>query len=238
MKKTLLLIASLAVAFPAAAVVTDCVQRIDNNLDKSTKEKVAYCLAPANEPLPDMGTTTQIVTLGSEGVKKPATKKRIPPAQPKKKRIKKYNKAKEVRSVDYLEYNRYPEFRNDIISSYDEKLALEAAGEAVGIMACDENGSCAYKMMRREAMSDTLSVGTPEEIRKQQEEKRKELEAYYAKHNPEIEKQVQGEPVSSHFLSDELLILEGYEAAPPPSEEEEQAAQQQRVEELPPTFQK
>ena len=126
MNKSLAVFFFLFLTAPLFAAVSTCETRVDKHPGSSTQERVDYCL---NEELDttDGTPTTEVVLSDVYSVQypKPKTKKSAP-----KQEVTKIYEQEPV-SMEYLDQDRYPVFRNDILPRINEGFAHEAALDAL-----------------------------------------------------------------------------------------------------------
>lgn len=118
MKKLSVLFLLLAAGLPLGAQST-CEIRVDRNLDKTTMQKVHYCLFPEEEPEEPESQVIYFAAYDSRAPR-PVEKPRIPMEiiQPEGAV---YNGASLSKNREYWEAKHYPLFTNDIPSSEDER---------------------------------------------------------------------------------------------------------------------
>ena len=133
MKKLFYVFVFSFAAAPLLAAVSTCETRVDKHQDASTSERVNYCLT--EEPAPEEAPATEVVLSDVYSVQypKPKTKK----AQPQTQQTKIYNEG--PTSMEYLDRDDYPAFRNDIMPSLSEDEAHAAAIEALSSQDTQEN---------------------------------------------------------------------------------------------------
>ena len=107
----------LAALAPAAYAQSTCETRVDRNLDKTTQQKVEYCLTPEPEKVPNEPRVVYFSSYYATSPK-PNAKVKIPRyiEQPGKK----YKETPLSRNREYWEAVVYPLFENDTLSSQDE----------------------------------------------------------------------------------------------------------------------
>ena len=108
----------LAALAPAAYAQSTCETRVDRNLDKTTQQKVEYCLTPEPEKVPNEPRVVYFSSFYATSPK-PNAKVKIPRyiEQPGKK----YKETPLSRNREYWEAVVYPLFENDTLSSQDER---------------------------------------------------------------------------------------------------------------------
>ena len=108
----------LAALAPAAYAQSTCETRVDRNLDKTTQQKVEYCLTPEPEKVPNEPRVVYFSSYYATSPK-PNAKVKIPRyiEQPGKK----YKETPLSRNREYWEAVVYPLFENDTLSSQDER---------------------------------------------------------------------------------------------------------------------
>lgn len=126
MKKILFLLLVSFAAAPLLAAASTCQTRVDNNLDKSTAEKVRRCLT--EEPEPENDTpVTEVILSDTYSVQYPKQKTKKKNSQPQT--IKIYEE--QPVSTEFLNRRDYPAFRNDILPSANMETAHDTALEAL-----------------------------------------------------------------------------------------------------------
>ena len=165
MKKLGCFFAFSFVAGSLFAAASTCETRVDKHPNATTSERVEYCLteeSPAEEQ-----DTTEVVLSDVYSVQypKPKTKQRAPVQQ-----VTKVFTTAPV-SMEYLDRDDYPAFRNDIMPSLSPEDAHTAALEALGspVSAKENTGKKSLKKPGREmkvppqaevpAVTDTASYG-------------------------------------------------------------------------------
>lgn len=107
-----------ALLAPAAYAQSTCETRVDRNLDKSTQQKVEYCLTPEPEKVPN---EPRVVYFSSYYVSSPKPKDKVKIPRYIKQPGKKYKEEPLSRNREYWEAVVYPLFENDTLSSQDER---------------------------------------------------------------------------------------------------------------------
>ncbi len=117
MKKLSILFLLLAAGVPVCAQST-CETRVDSNLDKTTMQKVHYCLTPEAEP--DPGPEPQVVYFSAYDSRAPRPVKRKIPLEIVQPGVV-YHEEALSKNREYWEAKSYPLFTNDVLSSQDEQ---------------------------------------------------------------------------------------------------------------------
>ena len=119
MKKLTVLFLLLAAGLPLCAQST-CETRVDRNLDKTTMQKVHYCLYPEEEPSTEPESQVIYFAAYDSRAPRPSQKPRIPMeiVQPEGAV---YHEEALSKNREYWEAKHYPLFTNDIPSSEDER---------------------------------------------------------------------------------------------------------------------
>ena len=125
MKKLIYVFALSLLAAPLYAAASTCETRVDKNLDKSTRQKVEFCLT--EEPEPEAEAATEVILSDTYSVQYPKPKK--PQAEPTQQVIEKYTPGPV--SQEYLDRDDYPAFRNDSLPRLSDEEAHETALEAL-----------------------------------------------------------------------------------------------------------
>lgn len=125
MKKLIYVFALSLLAAPLYAAASTCETRVDKNLDKSTRQKVEFCLT--EEPEPEAEAATEVILSDTYSVQYPKPKK--PLAEPTQQVIEKYTPGPV--SQEYLDRDDYPAFRNDSLPRLSDEEAHETALEAL-----------------------------------------------------------------------------------------------------------
>ena len=118
MKKLTVLFLLLAAGAPLCAEST-CETRVDRNLDKTTMQKVHYCLTPEAEP--DPGPEPQVVYFAAYDSRAPRPVKHKIPMEIVQPENAIYHEEALSKNREYWEAKNYPLFTNDIPSSEDER---------------------------------------------------------------------------------------------------------------------
>lgn len=118
MKKLTALFLLLAAGAPLCAEST-CETRVDRNLDKTTMQKVHYCLTPEAEP--DPGPEPQVVYFAAYDSRAPRPVKHKIPMEIVQPENAVYHEEALSKNREYWEAKNYPLFTNDIPSSEDER---------------------------------------------------------------------------------------------------------------------
>ena len=133
MKKFLVFVACSSLTASAWAA-SDCVTRVDKNLDKTTAEKIEFCLTEEVET-PAETPTTEVIFSDTHEVQYPQSKSKSKKQKnkqvqsTKKKNAKKRSSA--TVSTEYYEVSEYPAFRNDVHPRQSAEDAHEVALEAL-----------------------------------------------------------------------------------------------------------
>ncbi len=126
MKKLIYVFVLSLTSAPLHAAASTCQTRVDKNLDKSTRQKVEYCLT--QEPQDTQAdAVTEVVLSDTYSVQYPKPKKAKAAPQPQV--IKKYSTGPV--SQEYLDRDDYPAFRNDSLPRLSDEEAHETALEAL-----------------------------------------------------------------------------------------------------------
>lgn len=113
-------------AAPLFAAASTCETRVDKNLDKSTSEKVERCLTEEPE-IQDEGPVTEVILSDTYSVQYPKAKaKKTAQTQ----QVTKVYSTAPV-SVEFLDRDDYPAFRNDVMPSISAEDAHAAALQAL-----------------------------------------------------------------------------------------------------------
>ena len=118
MKKLTVLFLLLAAGAPLCAEST-CETRVDRTLDKTTMQKVHYCLTPEAEP--DPGPEPQVVYFAAYDSRAPRPVKHKIPMEIVQPENAIYHEEALSKNREYWEAKNYPLFTNDIPSSEDER---------------------------------------------------------------------------------------------------------------------
>ena len=128
MKKFLVFAVCSFLASPLLAAST-CVSRVDKNLDKSTAEKIDFCLTEEVD-LTEEAPSTELIFSDTQDVQYPKRKnKRSAKTSAPKQDNKVY--IQPPVSLEYSDRNEYPSFRNDTLPSINAETAHETALEAL-----------------------------------------------------------------------------------------------------------
>ena len=128
MKKFLLFAVCSLAAIPLMAAST-CVSRVDKNLDKTTAEKIDFCLT--EEPvLTDETPATEVVLSETQTVQYPKPKTKRKKNTPAKQQTTKVYTTAPV-SLEYYDRETYPAFRNDTLPRVSVETAHETALQAI-----------------------------------------------------------------------------------------------------------
>ena len=127
MKNLLTVLTLVLINSPLALAASNCVSRVDKHLDKTTAEKVEYCLAEDQEE-EDAGPVTEVILTDTYSVQYPKQKQNPAPNRPQERTFKKYSTA--PIEMTYTDQKKYPHFRNDIMPSLSAEEANETAMEA------------------------------------------------------------------------------------------------------------
>lgn len=103
-----------------------CETRVDKNLDKTTAEKVRYCLMEDENPS-DSKPTSHVIATDIYDVKYP--QKKTTPSETQPQTIKQYKAG--VTTVQYVDRPDYPAFRNATLPHISEIEAHETALESI-----------------------------------------------------------------------------------------------------------
>lgn len=133
MKKLFYVFALSFAAAPLLAAASTCETRVDKHQDASTSERVEYCLT--EDPAPEETPATEVVLSDVYSVQYPKPKTKKAPAQTQETKV--YTKA--PTSMEYLDRDDYPAFRNDILPVMNDEQAHSAALEALSGTAPTEN---------------------------------------------------------------------------------------------------
>lgn len=145
MKKLIYVFALSLATAPLHAAASTCETRVDKNLDKSTRQKVEFCLT--EEPEPEAEAAKEVILSDTYSVQYPKPKE--PQAAPTQQVIKKYT-AGPV-SQEYLDRDDYPAFRNDSLPRLSDEEAHETALEALHQQAAPAQPAKAKKPARKKA---------------------------------------------------------------------------------------
>ena len=127
--KKFLLLAICSFSAPALLAASTCVSRVDKNLDKSTAEKIDFCLTEEVE-LTEETPATEVIYSDTQSVQYPRPKtKRQQKASAKQQTTKVYTTSPV--SLEYFNREEYPSFRNDTLPSINAESAHETALEAL-----------------------------------------------------------------------------------------------------------
>lgn len=125
MKKLFYVFVFSFTAAPLLAAASTCETRVDKHQDASTSERVEYCLT--EDPAPEETPATEVVLSDVYSVQYPKTKTKKAPAQTQETKV--YTKA--PTSMEYLDRDDYPAFRNDILPLINDDDAHAVALEAL-----------------------------------------------------------------------------------------------------------
>lgn len=117
MNKLSILFLLLAAGVPLCAQST-CETRVDRNLDKTTMEKVHYCLTPEEEPVSDK--EPQVIYFSAYDSRAPRPVKHKIPLEIVQPGVV-YHEEALSKNREYWEAKSYPLFTNDVLSSQDEQ---------------------------------------------------------------------------------------------------------------------
>lgn len=127
--KKFLLLAVCSFSAPALLAASTCVSRVDKNLDKSTAEKIDFCLTEEVD-LTEETPVTEVIYSDTQSVQYPRPKtKRQQKSSNKQQTTKVYTTAPV--SLEYFNREEYPAFRNDTLPSIHADSAHETALEAL-----------------------------------------------------------------------------------------------------------
>lgn len=154
MKKLIYVFALSLAAAPLHAAASTCETRVDKNLDKSTRQKVEFCLTeePEEEPAP-----TEVIISDTYSVQYPKPKE--PKAAPAQQVIEKYTPGPV--SQEYLDRDDYPAFRNDSLPRLSDEEAHETALDALHQQATAAQSVKAQKPARKKASKPARKKAQP-----------------------------------------------------------------------------
>ncbi|MBR3632594.1 MAG: hypothetical protein IKN49_06020 [Elusimicrobiaceae bacterium] len=135
MKTIWITLLAIAVTTPAWAA-SNCVSRVDKNLNKTTQEKINYCLEEDQTPEAP-ADTTEIVWSETYSVQFPKQKQNAKEKEAPQTQIKTVPNDTPV-SKEYLDRKTYPPFRNDTMPRMSAEQAHETAMEALQQNAADK----------------------------------------------------------------------------------------------------
>lgn len=133
MKKLFYVFVFSFAAAPLLAAASTCETRVDKHQDASTTERVNYCLT--EEPEEEETQATEVVLSDVYSVQYPKPKTKKAPAQTQETKL--YNQG--PTSMEYLDRDDYPAFRNDIMPAMNEEDAHAAALEVLSSQNIPEN---------------------------------------------------------------------------------------------------
>ena len=128
MKNIWIALFTVAVTVPAMAA-SNCVSRVDKNLNKTTTEKINYCLEEDQTPEPP-ADTTEVVWSETYSVQFPKPKQKAQEQPAPQTQIKTVPSDTPV-SREYLDRQTYPPFRNDTMPRMAPDVAHQMAMEAL-----------------------------------------------------------------------------------------------------------
>lgn len=127
MKKLIYVFVLSLLAAPWPASASTCETRVDQYPGATTAERVKRCLEEESAPEAEPVTETTITQVYEAQYPKRKTKQQNEPGQQRQEKI---YKAENV-SLEFLDRDDYPAFRNDTLPSLSEESAHEAALEAL-----------------------------------------------------------------------------------------------------------
>lgn len=126
MKKLIYVLTLSLLAAPWPASASTCETRVDQYPGATTAERIKRCLEEEAAPEPEPVTTTTITQVYEAQYPK-RTDKQTEETQPRQEKV---YQAENV-SLEFLDTNDYPAFRNDTLPSLSEESAHAAALEAL-----------------------------------------------------------------------------------------------------------
>ena len=125
MKKYFSIFVFSLAAVPVFAAASTCETRVDKHQGATTAERVEYCLT--EEPAAETQDVTEVILSDVYSVQYPQPKAKK--SAPQQEETKIYSK--EPVSMEYLDRDDYPAFRNDILPSFSDEQAHKTAMEAI-----------------------------------------------------------------------------------------------------------
>ena len=144
MKKLFSIFVFTLAAAPLLASASTCETRVDKHQGATTSERVEYCLT--EEPPTEETDVTEVVLSDVYSVQYPKQKTKQPAPQQEETKI----YSKEPVSMEYLDRDDYPAFRNDIMPSLSNDDAHAAALEVLG-MASEPKENTGKKSLKKPA---------------------------------------------------------------------------------------
>lgn len=209
MKKIVSVLLLIFTAGPLVWAASNCVSRVDKNLDKTTAEKVQYCLTedPEEEPTTEKD---EVILTDVYSVKYPRRKNAPAANQPQERTIKVYSTAPV--EMAYTDQKKYPRFRNDIMPTLSTEEANETALQALQEQRDDKSVSKAKakakpakKPARRPKAKPVAKVQAPTQADSQQVRQAQALQNDPLATNP-----TQDNTVPADFLDDSVMGPSGF----------------------------
>lgn len=203
MKNILCVCIAVALTAPAWAAASTCQSRIDKNLNKSTAEKVEKCLTDEPE-VQDEGPVTEVLVYDTYTVQYPKAPKTKEAPDQTQREIKRYSTAPV--SMEYLDQNHYPVFRNDTMPTLNadeaHATALEAlhAQSAAQASTTDKTKKPAKKTAKTKAAKPARKATASAQVR----------QAQALQNNPLQQNTTQNGTVPANFLNDGVLGPDGF----------------------------
>ncbi len=126
--KKFLLFAVCSLSATSLLAASNCVSRVDKNLDKTTAEKIDFCLTEEVD-LTEETPATEVIYSDTQTVQYPKPKNKKRQSQAKQQTTKVYTTAPV--SLEYFNRNEYPAFRNDTLPSISADDAHQTALDAL-----------------------------------------------------------------------------------------------------------
>lgn len=125
MKKFWAVLVVTCLSMPVWAA-SNCQTRVDQNINKSTSEKIRQCLMDETE-VKDTTPGPEVVLTQTYSVHAPKAKEKPAQKQPKEQKV----YSKQTHQYEYLDRTTYPSFRNDTLPLINETIAHDTAIEAL-----------------------------------------------------------------------------------------------------------
>lgn len=160
MKKLFSFFVLSAAAAPLLAAVSTCETRVDKHQDASTAQRVEYCLTEEPQEI-DETPVTEVVLSDVYSVQYPKQKTKQTASQQQE--TKTYTQ--QPISMEYLDRNDYPAFRNDILPRLNDDTAHATALEALGApqKTSEKKGSKSLTKPARQMKAAPVQPETPEQ---------------------------------------------------------------------------
>ena len=186
---------------------SNCVSRVDKNLDKTTAEKINYCLTEDTTPVAEE-KETEIIWSDTYSVQypKPKNKQAKAKTQPETKNVKVYKSGPVA--MTYTDRNTYPSFRNDTLPSLNDNQANEAALEALRANPTAKNAKQQKPAVKKKAAKPARQVKAENAATAQQQAQQQQAQAL--QNDPLATNPTDNGTVPNEFLDDSIMGPSGF----------------------------